>query len=51
MTTLYLGEFEQVVLLAVLRLGESAYAIPIREEIAALVAFINQGGNEVGGGR
>jgi len=28
-----LGEFEQVVLLAVLRLGEHAYAIPIREEI------------------
>jgi PadR family transcriptional regulator PadR len=35
MTTLYLGEFEQVVLLAVLRLGEGAYAIPIREEIEA----------------
>ena len=33
MATLYLGEFEQVVLLAVLRLGETAYAIPIREEI------------------
>jgi len=28
-----LGEFEQVVLLAVLRLGDEAYAIPIREEI------------------
>jgi PadR family transcriptional regulator len=28
-----LGEFEQVVLLAILRLGEHAYAIPIREEI------------------
>lgn len=28
-----LGEFEQVVLLAVLRLGEHAYAIPLREEI------------------
>ena len=28
-----LGEFEQVVLLAVLRVGEDAYAIPIREEI------------------
>ena len=35
MTTLYLGEFEQVVLLAVLRLGDGAYAIPIREEIEA----------------
>jgi DNA-binding PadR family transcriptional regulator len=30
---MYLGEFEQIVLLAVLRLGENAYAIPIREEI------------------
>jgi DNA-binding PadR family transcriptional regulator len=29
----YLGEFEQIVLLAILRLGEDAYAIPIREEI------------------
>jgi DNA-binding PadR family transcriptional regulator len=32
---MYLGEFEQIVLLAVLRLGDEAYAIPIREEIAA----------------
>lgn len=31
----YLGEFEQVVLLAILRLGEEAYAIPVREEIEA----------------
>jgi DNA-binding PadR family transcriptional regulator len=30
-----LGEFEQVVLLAILRLGESAYGVSIREEIAA----------------
>jgi len=30
-----LGEFEQVVLLAVLRLADEAYAIPIREEIRA----------------
>jgi PadR family transcriptional regulator PadR len=29
----YLGEFEQVVLLAILRLKDEAYAIPIREEI------------------
>jgi DNA-binding PadR family transcriptional regulator len=28
-----LGEFEQVVLLAVLRLGEGAYAVPVQEEI------------------
>jgi PadR family transcriptional regulator len=31
----YLGEFEQVVLLAILRLKDDAYAIPIREEIEA----------------
>jgi len=30
-----LGEFEQIVLLAILRLGEEAYAIPVREEIEA----------------
>lgn len=30
-----LGEFEQVVLLAILRLGEEAYGVTIREEIAA----------------
>jgi DNA-binding PadR family transcriptional regulator len=30
-----LGEVEQLVLLAVWRLGESAYAVPIRELIAA----------------
>jgi DNA-binding PadR family transcriptional regulator len=29
----YPGEFEQLVLLSVLRLGDEAYAIPIREEI------------------
>jgi PadR family transcriptional regulator, regulatory protein PadR len=28
-----LGEFEHIVLLAILRLGDGAYAIPIREEI------------------
>jgi DNA-binding PadR family transcriptional regulator len=31
----YLGEFEQIVLLAILRLQDEAYAIPVREEIAA----------------
>ena len=30
----YLGEFEHLVLLAVLRLGEEAYAVPVRETIA-----------------
>jgi DNA-binding PadR family transcriptional regulator len=29
----YLGEFEQLVLLAVLRLGDEAYAVPIRHAI------------------
>ena len=29
----HLGEFEHVVLLSVLRLGERAYGVPIREEI------------------
>jgi DNA-binding PadR family transcriptional regulator len=35
MPDVYLGEFEQIVLLAALRLGRDAYAIPIREEIEA----------------
>src|SRR3977135_1690603 len=29
-----LGEFEHMVLLAVMRLGEDAYAVPVRDEIA-----------------
>ena len=29
----YLGEFEQIVLLAVARLGDKAYGVPIRREI------------------
>jgi PadR family transcriptional regulator, regulatory protein PadR len=29
----YLGEFEQIVMLAVLRLGDEAYGVPIRGEI------------------
>jgi PadR family transcriptional regulator len=33
-TTPALGEFEQVVLLAILRLGEQAYGVTIRREIA-----------------
>ena len=33
MQSMYLGEFEQVVLLAILRLGDQAYAIPVRQEI------------------
>ena len=35
MPDIYLGEFEQKVLLATLRLKADAYAIPIREEIEA----------------
>ncbi|HEY7338575.1 MAG TPA: helix-turn-helix transcriptional regulator [Bryobacteraceae bacterium] len=30
----HLGEFEQIVLLAVLRLGDDAYGVPIRREIS-----------------
>lgn len=30
-----LGEFEHLVMLAILRLGKGAYAVPIREEIEA----------------
>jgi PadR family transcriptional regulator, regulatory protein PadR len=33
MTPISLGEFEQLVLLAVLRLGPNAYGVPIRREI------------------
>ncbi len=29
----HLGEFEQIVLLAVLRLGENAYGVPVRQDI------------------
>ena len=29
----YLGEFEQIVVLALLRLGKNAYGVPIRHEI------------------
>ena len=29
----YLGEFEQIVLLAILQLGDDAYGVPIRLEI------------------
>lgn len=35
MPDIYLGEFEQIALLAILRLGEEAYAIPVRQEIEA----------------
>ena len=33
MSAIYLGEFEQIVLLAILRLGDKAYGVPIRAEI------------------
>jgi DNA-binding PadR family transcriptional regulator len=35
MTDIYLGELEQIVLLAVLRVGDEAYAVPILEQIEA----------------
>ena len=35
MSEIYLGELEQIVLLAVLRLGDEAYAVPILEQIEA----------------
>ena len=35
MADLYVGEFEQIVLLAILRLQDRAYAVPLREEIQA----------------
>jgi PadR family transcriptional regulator PadR len=35
MSDTYLGEFEHVVMLAILRLKDDAYAIPIRQEIEA----------------
>src|SRR4051812_10212723 len=35
MADIYLGELEQIVLLAVLRLGDEAYAVPILEQIEA----------------
>ena len=33
MSDIYLGELEQIVLLAVLRLGDEAYAVPILDQI------------------
>ena len=33
MPDIYLGELEQIVLLAILRLGDEAYAVPILEQI------------------
>ena len=33
MSEIHLGDLEQIVLLAVLRLGDKAYAVPILEEI------------------
>ena len=33
MPDIYLGELEQIVLLAVLRLGDEAYAVPVLEQI------------------
>jgi PadR family transcriptional regulator, regulatory protein PadR len=35
MAEIHLGDLEQIVLLAVLRLGDKAYAVPVLEEIEA----------------
>jgi len=35
MPDMYLGELEQIVLLAVMRLGDEAYTVPILEQIEA----------------
>jgi DNA-binding PadR family transcriptional regulator len=34
-----LGELEQLILLAIIRLGDAAYAVPIREEIEKQTGF------------
>jgi DNA-binding PadR family transcriptional regulator len=44
MTQIHLGDLEQIVLLAVLRLGDKAYAVPVLEEIRA------QGGRQIARG-
>lgn len=36
----FLGEFEQMVLMSVLHLGDEAYAVPIREEIERRTARV-----------
>jgi len=36
MTLEFLGEFEQMVLLAILRLGEGAYGLVVRDELEAV---------------
>ena len=38
-----LGEVEQIVLLVILRLGEGAYAVPIREELRRHGASLTRG--------
>jgi DNA-binding PadR family transcriptional regulator len=37
MTSEFLGEFEQMVLLAILRLDEGAYGLAVRDELEAVV--------------
>jgi hypothetical protein len=44
-----LGEFEQVVLLAILRLGDNAYGVTIRAEIAARRSGADGGAGVRGG--
>ena len=42
-----LGEFEQIVLLAALRLGDEAYGVTILAEIAAKASDANKGEEKV----
>lgn len=44
MSPAYLGEFEQMVLLCILRLGEEAYGLAIREELEAVAGRVPSSG-------
>ena len=45
MTRTFLGEFEQMVLLAILRMGEQAYGLEVRRELeAATGRTVSRGG-------
>ena len=41
-TNVILGEFEQLVLLGILRLGDDAYALPLRESRGALYRTLDR---------
>ena len=45
MTRVFLGEFEQMVLLAILRMGEAAYGLEVRRELEEAAARkVSRGG-------